>query len=290
MPEHPQIIPAATDALRDQIAGLVALCRAHEGLALTLGLDAPDDRRTLLAYVEGERLIGAAAIVNWGGGPEVALAVYPDRRRQGIGRALLGAALRTLREAGASEGLLVAHHQVATGPAFAQSVGGALRFSEHRLVLDPARVNQSRPRHAALQMRPASAADIDVLARISAAAFADPEDDARTRVAAGLQMPDRQYFLGELAGEPVGSLRVGRYGSSVADVTAFGVLPARQGRGYGRQMLGDAVDLLLAERWPEIAIEVETENANALGLYQSVGFVVQSTFDYYAIAELSAQA
>lgn len=290
MLEHPQIALVTTDAGRDQIAGLAALCRTHEGLALTLGLDAPNDRRTLLAYMEGERLIGAAAIVNWGGGPEVALAVYPDRRRQSIGRALLAATRRTLREAGATGGLLVAHHQVAAGPAFAEAMGGALRFSEHRLVLDPARVSQSRPRHAALQLRPASAADIDVLARISAAAFDDPEDDARTRVAEGLQMPDRQYFLGELAGEPVGLLRVGRYGSAVADVTAFGVLPDRQGRGYGRQMLGDAVDLLLAERWPEIAIEVETENANALGLYQSVGFVVQSTFDYYGLAEPSAQA
>lgn len=279
----PAIVPATTDALRDQIAALAALCREREGLMFTLGLDAPDDRRTLLAYLEGGRLVGAAAAVNWGGGPEVALAVHPDQRRRGVGRALLDAMRRSLAERGATQFLLVAHHQVVTGLAFAEAVGGALRFSEHRLVLDPARVSRERPRRADLALRPATAEDLAQIARIQAAAFGDPEDEVRARVAEGLRMPDRQYFLGELGGEPVGVLRIGRYGEEVADVTAFAVLPAHQGRGYGRQMLGDAVEIMLAERWPEIAIEVETENANALGLYQSVGFVAQSTYDYYGL-------
>jgi ribosomal protein S18 acetylase RimI-like enzyme len=279
----PQIVTLSTDEQLAQAAALVNLCAEREGLEMQLGLESPPDRRALLGCLDGGSLLGALSTVNWGGGPELLLIVHPDHRRGGIGRALLAAARRALAERGAAECLLVGQRQIPAGAAFAASAGAALRFSEHRLVLDPARVDGRHARHADLRLRPATAADSEVMARILAAAFGDSEDDTRQRVADGLQMPDRQYFLSELAGEPVGVLRIGRYGSETADVTAFAVLPERQGRGYGRQMLGEAVRIMLDERWPEIAIEVETENANALGLYQSVGFVVASTFDYYGL-------
>jgi ribosomal protein S18 acetylase RimI-like enzyme len=279
----PPIVPLTADEQLAQAAALANLCAERDGLEMSLALEAPPDRRTLLGYLDGGSLLGALSTVDWGGGPELLLIVHPDRRRRGIGRALLAAARRALAQRGAAECLLVGQRQLVASAAFAASVGATLRFSEHRLVLDPARVNGRHVRHAELRLRPATAADSEVMARILAAAFGDSEDDTRQRVADGLQMPDRQYFLGELSGEPIGVLRVGRYGSETADVTSFAVLPDRQGRGYGRQMLGEAVRIMLDERWPEIAIEVETENANALGLYQSVGFVVASTFDYYGL-------
>ena len=77
-------------------------------------------------------------------------------------------------------------------------------------------------------------------------------------------------------------LRLGRYSDS-ADVTAFVVLPEHRGRGYGRQMLLDAIDILILEGWKQITIEVETENRRALGLYQSCGLQIVQTYDYYRL-------
>jgi ribosomal protein S18 acetylase RimI-like enzyme len=279
----PPVVLLTSDEQLAEVAALLALCREREGAELLLGLDAPVERRTIFGYVEGGLLLGALAAVDWGGGPELLLLVHPEHRRKGVGRALLAAAQAELARRGAADCLLVGQRQVASGAVFAEAVGAELRFSEHRLVLDPAHVSGDHARHPELRLRPATADEIDVMARIQAAAFGDSEDDTRAHVTDGMQMSNRQYFLGELAGEPIGVLRIGRYGGETADVTSFGVLPEHQGRGYGRQMLGEAVRILLGERWPEIVIEVETENANALGLYQSVGFVVASTFDYYGL-------
>jgi ribosomal protein S18 acetylase RimI-like enzyme len=46
-------------------------------------------------------------------------------------------------------------------------------------------------------------------------------------------------------------------------------------------MLADTIDLLLAEDWQQVLIEVETENRNALSLYQSCGFKEATTYGFY---------
>lgn len=61
------------------------------------------------------------------------------------------------------------------------------------------------------------------------------------------------------------------------------MLPARQGRGYGRQMLLDAVTTLREGGWPRITIEAATENEHALGLYRSCGFDVIARYDYHRL-------
>jgi ribosomal protein S18 acetylase RimI-like enzyme len=68
------------------------------------------------------------------------------------------------------------------------------------------------------------------------------------------------------------------------DVTAFGVLPEYRGRGYGRQLLLDAVDVLLRESSDRVVIEVATDNERALGLYRSCGFKVASAYGFYEFA------
>lgn len=82
----------------------------------------------------------------------------------------------------------------------------------------------------------------------------------------------------------IGALRTVSFGEQI-DIATFGVLPSYRGRGYGRQMLLAIVDLLLEEHWPDIALDVETRNANALGLYESCGFRKIRTCDYYQVLE-----
>jgi len=56
-----------------------------------------------------------------------------------------------------------------------------------------------------------------------------------------------------------------------------------QGKGYGRQILLDAVDLLLSLNLPRILIEVAVDNRNALGLYESCGFHITQEYGYYTL-------
>src|SRR4051794_36482551 len=80
----------------------------------------------------GERLLGFAGVYDFGG-VEIAGMVAPDARRQGIGRALLDAALETV--AGRDGVLLVVPSTSLPGRALAESRGATLSHSEHFLVL-----------------------------------------------------------------------------------------------------------------------------------------------------------
>src|SRR5207247_8471873 len=106
--------------------------------------------------------------------------------------------------------------------------------------------------------------------------------DRLSRVEAGMSAGHHRYYIGELDGQPIATIRVSGDQGRV-DVTSFAVLPELQGRGLGRQVLTRTVRRLAAEGRAPILIEVQTDNRGALGLYQSCGFEERQTFFYYAV-------
>lgn len=273
---------------RAAVEALLADCNRYEQINLILELEpagfgpesTAENVDQFLAYDHG-KVIGFARLYGWSE-PELCGVVDPDHRRKGVGRSLLRAAQAECHRRGVAQMLLVCDEAGESGTAFAAEVGGNLSYAEYRMRLDPAAIDRSRPRYPTLRLRPTTAEDVDLLTRIQAAAFGDPEDEVRQHVVQGLQLPNRQYLIGLLDDQPVGMLRLGRY-QHETDVTAFGVLPEYQGRGYGWQMLLDAIDLLLAEGWSQIMIDVVIENRNALRLYQSCGFREVSTYGFYKL-------
>jgi ribosomal protein S18 acetylase RimI-like enzyme len=269
---------------RQSAEDLLALANQLEGLDLPISLE-PSIPSTLAVshflYYEGGSLVGLALIQEYTEVEACAL-VHPDARRQGIGRALLDEIQVECRRHGHDHLLLLCDETSASGRAFMAAVGAQYQSAEYHMELYPPAIDRSRPRPEGLQLRPAGAEDIDLLTLLQMTSFDDVEEKIRQRVTQSLQDPTRQYFVGYLDKEPVGLLRLGRYEKS-ADVTAFGVIPSYRGRGYGRQMLLDAIDRLLVENWPQISIEVATDNQNALGLYQSCGFQVTQTYGFYAL-------
>ena len=81
----------------------------------------------------------------------------------------------------------------------------------------------------------------------------------------------------------IGKLDVSFEGQS-AFIYGFAVLPEYRGRGYGRQILARTIQELLALGREQIALEVSTENRNALSLFQACGFRETGSYDYYALA------
>lgn len=287
--EHSVVGTTALSAeQRAAVEALLAACNQDEQINLILNLEpatfgpeaTAENVDQFLAYDHGT-LIGFARLDGWSE-PELCGMVEPAQRRKGVGRSLLAAAQVECRRRGLAQSLLICDEAGESGPAFAAAVGANLSYAEYRMRLDPAAIGRSRPRYSALRLQPATAEDVDLLTRIQSAAFGDPEDFVRPYVIGGLQQANRQYLIGLLHDRPVGMLRLSRY-EHEADITAFGVLPEAQGRGYGRQMLLDAIDLLLAEGWSQIMIDVVIENRNALKLYQSCGFRPVTTYGFYKL-------
>ena len=269
---------------RDAVIALHARCNAADGIDIPLFLDLIQDDVAAEAsagvYAQDE-LVGFALLpVN--PGPEATIFVHPEHRRRGIGTALLGAMRAVARSRGLETFLAVNDAASASGTAFLAATGASYRESEYRLLLDPNRIDRSPRKHPELVLRPAGPADLATLIRVQAAAFGADETLVEAAVLRALADERRRYHLGVLGEQPIGLLRTSIWDEE-ADVTAFGVLPELQGRGYGRQMLRDAIDLLRAAGQERITIEVATDNENALGLYQSCGFDVIAKFDYYDV-------
>lgn len=256
-----------TDAELAAIRALEAEVVAHDGGRLKLEPTALEkgEAETSLRW-EGSRLVGFAARYAFGSPHEIAGMVAPDRRRRGIATALL-------RDLLVGPALLVVPTGTPAGRAFAESLGATLRHSEHFLVLGD---TPTTPEDPAVTTRVATQDDNELVRALLRRAFDwEPPDDVLHRFG------DSTRVI-ELHGRPVGTLRVSRAGDW-AGVYGFAVDPDHQGRGIGRDVLARTCRELRAAGVPRVTLEVETENASALGLYTSLGFALEAGEDYWAV-------
>jgi ribosomal protein S18 acetylase RimI-like enzyme len=166
-----------------------------------------------------------------------------------------------------------------SGHAFAKSLGAQLSFAEHRMNLNLSAIPSAPSPMAGLHIRPAIGTDAPGIVAVLVAAFGDPPAMVERFVAERIVSRSHRFLLGELSGRPVGILRL-VMDDGWAYVTTFGVLPDLHGRGVGRRMLLHAVAMLLADGQDTIRIEVDTTNAQAIGLYEACGFRRAHTFAY----------
>lgn len=269
---------------------LIATCDAQDGLRLKMSvyprpLEADAAPSVFLAY-DGADLAGCWS-VDYDGGPEAEMcgAVLPAYRRRGIGRALFDAAHASLRQRGASSILLICEDGSAAGRAFVSAVHGAPRHKElhmERPADEPLPSLPSLPARPEVEVRPATRADAEALVRVMTRAFGDHEAGVRRRVNGEVDDPILPYLLISANGETVGSLKPYDLGGTVG-IYAVGVLPEQQGHGYGKRLMLGAL-AWLAPRFPgkPFVLEVDPDNAQAIAVYERTGFVLTTTYGYYA--------
>jgi ribosomal protein S18 acetylase RimI-like enzyme len=283
----------ATSALAEPQLGeaqaLLETCNRADSIDIPIYLPELAEQsnvQTAITCTAHSTLVGLAAIPD-DSVPEASLMVHPAFRRRGIGRSLVDEIRAELRRRGLKGCLLVTDQASLSAKSFLAALGIIYTSSEYRLELNPTAIDRTRPRIDALTMRPATRDDAETLIQVLSAAFWEPDEHARVNVLGTFQESSRRFYLAELNGEPIGAIRVGEW-SGNGDITAFGVVPDHQGKGYGRQILLDAVDLLLPLNLPRILIEVAVDNRNALGLYESCGFHITQEYGYYTLTAASA--
>ena len=123
-----------------------------------------------------------------------------------------------------------------------------------------------------------------MLAHITAVSFGMDEKEINWYTAQVMDASDRRYYVATLGDS---NTYIGKIDVSLnkheASIYGFGVLPEYRGRGYGRQMLVQTIQDILATGQHHIVLEVATENKNALSLYQSCGFRETGSYDYYSL-------
>lgn len=262
------------------IEQLAALCNEHDGIELKLNYDTlrkrPADSTNDFLYYEKGQLVGFFPLFVFNSREaEVSGMVHPEYRRKGIFSLLLEAGLAELKKRNIPNTIFIVHTNSTSGKSFAESQGASYSFSEYKMYL--AEANLQPKKHANLHLERATEAYSEFLAHCTAIAFNMPKQDVNW-----MKFTDegRRYYVIKLDEEPVGTIAT-RVEPDESFIYGFAMMPEHQGKGYGRQILSEIVQGLVAEGQTKIELEVAANNPSALGLYQSCGFKVDCGYDYY---------
>ena len=236
----------------------------------------PAGERNDLLWWDGGMLVGFAGRYAFGGmTPEATGMVDPLHRGQGLGGSLLDALLALCAERGDERILLVTPRSSTAAKALAIGRGGKFHHAEHSLVLTT--LGDQNSTDPAIKLRKAEMGDSTIVQELHKAGF---NTDAAATI---LGDPADPTLVAERDGQPIATLRVESETNGARGIYGFVVDTSFQGRGIGRDLLWRVCRQALTDGAPYVHLEVEVENERALGLYTSIGFVLETTEDYYEI-------
>lgn len=242
-------------------------------------------------YFDGHELIGYMGICEFGGADtplEVNGMVHPEYRRQGVFGTLSRLVMAEWRCKSHKSMLLLSDRKSEAGQAFIQGTGARYHHSEHEMYL---RVNRPEIHNdlESIIFRKATNADAREIHRQNAIYFGDKlEEEETSDLMEGMIQPEEEekrgmtIYLAEVDQQVIGKVHI-QLSPGIGGIYGLGVLPEYRGKGYGRATLLKAIDKLKEANAGDIMLQVAVENANALRLYQSCGFVEISTMDYYEL-------
>jgi ribosomal protein S18 acetylase RimI-like enzyme len=279
-----------TEAEITAIEHLITLCNNYEDLHMRLELsmigNRPGQEINDFLYYEQGVIVGYLAVDSYGlEEKEAVLMVHPDYRHKGIGRKLLHASGDECKQRGVKRLILVCEEYSPSGRAFVQALEAQLDHAEHEMVLGT--FQERGVADERLILRKAGPNDIEAIISILASDFGD-EQFARQHVEMLLRYPNQHFYVARFGEpsvgcqEPVGVLRLDETEDQIG-IYGFVVLPDYRGRGYGRQMLEDAIRIIRSVSQKRIMLDVDTDNTRAISLYLSLGFDIKTTYHYYAI-------
>ncbi|MGI5179187.1 mycothiol synthase [Dactylosporangium sp. CA-152071] len=261
----------------------VVLHLRHGGETQAVHLLARDADGTVTGYAHVDTTDAVA-------GASAELAVHPQHRRRGIGRALAEAAIAVADERSGGRLRLWAHGDHPSASALAIRLG----FDRARVLLQLRRSLFAPLDEVALPdgvtlrgFRPGE--DDAAWLAVNAAAFADhPEqgkwtlDDLRVRIQepwfdpAGFLLAFRQDPPEELAGfhwTKIHGDPEDRSHDPIGEVYVLGVAPGAHGGGLGRALTLAGLWHLRSRGLSQVMLYVDEENRRAVSLYQRLGFV-----------------
>lgn len=266
------------------IRELEEYCKIFDQSSLRVGIDSLKEKDGDEAYLchLNDQLIG---FLSWyssdGAEANVNAMVHPEQRRQGVYRTLLRQALTEMH----SHDIQTCRFRI---PADSQpgldcicAMGASLNSSEFTMKIS--QLSDVRDEGSQrITLRTADDRDVEFMVRCLAEAFGDTEVWTRNYLSRTTEAT-RVTYIAMKGTSPIGIIRVNHLNSATAVIHDFSVLPACQGRGYGREILMKTVALLLEQKKTQIRLGVVTENRHALQLYQTVGFGIVAEYQYYVI-------
>jgi len=272
-----------------QIKALQEACNRAENIRIKFNWSMMRERSGAydsdFCWYENGELVGYAPLDGFGGPYEVTAAVLPEYRKRGIFRALFTAARQEAQKQQATELLLVKYPASPDGAAVVQHLALPYKSSEYRM---EATVETIPPLpESSLVLEPVDATNVATLASLLAISFGDWGWNTPASLLQELEKPNKRYFLAKWDDMVIGQIGVIAPDHNVY-IQAVGIAPEWRRRGFGRRLLAATVRKMLTEGRTHFALDVATDNRQALTLYQSCGFEEVTAYDYYTVP-LSAE-
>lgn len=251
---------------------------AHDALELKLNwnmLRTRDFAGHEFLYDENGNLTAFLGLYAFSSTVEVTGMVKPSERRQGHFTKLFHRAMATAKKEAYKKILLNAPASSAAAKAFLKKQGAVYQFSEHQMKWQKKALEAS----TGFTLREAMDADLAVRVRLDVEVFGVPQEDAAATESRIMGDQDTDMLMIDVDHDTIGKIRIKREDGE-AWIYGFAIFPEHQGQGIGRNVLRHVVKQQ-SEAGHSVHLEVETKNAQALNLYESVGFVVVHAQDYY---------
>jgi ribosomal protein S18 acetylase RimI-like enzyme len=189
--------------------------------------------------------------------------VRPNYRNQGIFTELFRRMLGEFNARSPQELLLLSDKKSASGLRFIESLHANYHHAEYGMVLKASNFEQRE-------------------------GFAEHGGDSsnllRSKGALDVQETDAEQhtFVGTIDDKVIGSVRLELL-PDMGGIYALEVVPEYRGHGYGRALLSWSIAKLISMGAKTVILQVDTDNARALNLYTSTGFVEESAMLYYSL-------
>jgi ribosomal protein S18 acetylase RimI-like enzyme len=276
-----------TDEQLLQLETLLEQCRQKDRNTVPTFSDLLRFHRQLPAnalYYHRQRLVGFASVFFfYDNACEVVLMVHPDFRRRHIATALLDALQAVIHSRGGeyvifpspqglnNAWLLQRGFQYRDSVVFMQWQGSKPMPFNDDVILCPVAGEQ----------------DIPVVAKIDAACFHSDEQEIARRFESLIQDPDYRILMLRLNEKVIGKAHIHREMHQLL-LSDIAILPSFQSRGYGQVLVTHCIEQAQMMSTLPLCLEVESQNLNAVHIYEKLGFIATNIYDYWAIAAKQA--
>ena len=230
-------------------------------------------------YYNNNELVGYIGIDHFGGTTlEVNGMVHPAFRRKGVFNKLFQLVTDERVKRKGITMLLLSDNKSIPGQEFIKSTGASYKHSEYEMFL---RLNPKQ--EISLEnvfLRKANNKDAREIQYQNSIYF-DIEF-----IEEDIKMPEDEekcgmiIYIAEVGNKIIGKVHL-EVSGDIGGIYGLGVTPDYRGKGYGREILIGAIEILKERNKKEIMLQVAAKNNKALNLYKSCGFEETSIMDYY---------
>lgn len=272
-----------SETVVNEVLNLEDVCLDYDNLKGSLILDPtlnfdPRIKSFFLLYEKSKLISVIAMFIPTKQEAEISAYTLPKFRERGYFKALLLNAVEELRKFEIPSILFVCENPSIPGKEVLAALNAEYEHTEYFMRFSKTRY-VARDTYRLLWLK-AELKDLEKTIATSMRIFDDSYENAKGPLIKCFESEIREQYIAILNDEIIG---IGSANFEGEDVSIFrlGLVPEYRGMGYGKELLSLIIDNLLKRGRMDITIEVNSKNAEALGLYKKSGFFIEVAYEYY---------